>query len=103
MRDAAEEKVAVQRVVIVNRKGMHARASAKFSKLAAAYDAQIEVEHDGITANATSIMDLLMLVAAQGCEVEIKGRGRDASEAVSALASLIADGFGELGHQESNY
>ncbi len=103
MSDAAEGKLAIQRVVIVNRKGMHARASAKFSKLAAAYDAHIEVMHDGITANATSIMDLLMLVAAQGCEVEIRGQGSDAAEAVSALASLIADGFGELGHKDSNY
>ena len=103
MKNTPEQSVATQRVVIVNRKGMHARASAKFSKLAADYDARIEVMHDGITANATSIMDLLMLVAAQGCEVEIKGCGCDAAEAVSALACLIADGFGELGQKDRNY
>ena len=94
---------ATQRVTIVNRKGMHARASAKFAKLSSEYDAIIQVLHDGEIASSRSIMDLLMLVAAQGCEIEIRGTGQDAAKAVTALASLVADGFGELGKKDSNY
>ena len=80
---------------IVNQRGLHARASAKLAKLAAEYDAQVFVSHESETADARSIMDLLMLVAHTGCVVEIKGRGAQADEAVNAIARLIDDGFGE--------
>ncbi|MDP1557132.1 MAG: HPr family phosphocarrier protein [Hyphomonas sp.] len=86
---------AARRATIVNRKGLHARASAKLAKLAAEYDAQVFVTHETETADARSIMDLLMLVAHTGCVVEIKGRGAQADEAVNAIARLIDDGFGE--------
>lgn len=86
---------AARRATIVNRKGLHARASAKLAKLAAEFDAQVFVTHETETADARSIMDLLMLVAHIGCVVEIKGRGAQADEAVNAIARLIDDGFGE--------
>lgn len=83
------------KVTIVNRKGLHARASAKVAKLAAEYDAKIIVRHEGEAADARSIMDLLMLVAHTGCEIELAGTGPQAEEAVEAIAALVADGFGE--------
>lgn len=83
------------RVTIVNRKGLHARASAKLAKLAAEYDAKVIVRHEGEQADARSIMDLLMLVAHTGCEIELSGTGTQAAEAVEAIAALVADGFGE--------
>lgn len=86
---------AIRRTTIVNRKGLHARASAKVAKLAATYDAQVFVSHESETADARSIMDLLMLVAHTGCVVEIKGRGAQADDAVEAIVRLIDDGFGE--------
>jgi phosphocarrier protein len=88
---------AARRATIVNRKGLHARASAKVAKLAAEYDAQVFVSHESETADARSIMDLLMLVAHTGCTVEIKGRGTQADAAVDAIARLIEQGFGEDG------
>lgn len=86
---------AARRATIVNRKGLHARASAKVARLAAEYDAQVFVSHESETADARSIMDLLMLVAHTGCVVEIKGRGAQADAAVDAIAALIEGGFGE--------
>ncbi len=86
---------ATARVTIVNRKGLHARASAKVAKLASEYDAKVIVRHEGEAADARSIMDLLMLVAHTGCEIELAGSGPQASEAVEAIAALVADGFGE--------
>ena len=86
---------AIRRTTIVNRKGLHARASAKVAKLAATYDAQVFISHESETADARSIMDLLMLVAHMGCVVEIKGRGAQADDAVEAIVRLIDDGFGE--------
>ncbi|MEE9379765.1 MAG: HPr family phosphocarrier protein [Hyphomonadaceae bacterium] len=91
---------ASQRVTIINEKGLHARASAKFAKLACTYVAKVEVSHDEVTASARSIMDLLMLTAHMGVEIEIVGKGEDAAEAVTALSSLVASGFGELDEDE---
>ena len=82
MQNAVTE--ARQSVTIVNRKGLHARASAKLSKLANEYESRVVVSHEGQEADARSIMDLLMLVAAQGCEVELAAKGPDAAEAVVA-------------------
>ena len=83
------------RVAIVNRKGLHARASAKLAKLAANYDAKVIVRHEGEAADARSIMDLLMLVAHTGCEIEISANGPQAREAVEAIVGLVSEGFGE--------
>lgn len=87
---------AAQRVTIVNEKGLHARASAKLAKLAGRYESTITVRHEAESASARSIMDLLMLVAHQGCEIELTAEGVDAAEAVTALGALVAEGFGEL-------
>ena len=92
---------ASQRAMIVNRKGLHARASAKLSRLAGEFNSRIIVTHEGETADARSIMDLMMLVAHMGCEVDIRAEGPDAAEAVTAVASLIADGFGEQGDADA--
>ena len=89
-----------RRIRIVNRKGLHARASAKLAKLAVTLPAQVYILRNGETANAHSIMDLLMLAAHQGSEVDIKASGPEAAAAVDAVAALIADGFGE--HDEED-
>ena len=82
-------------VRIVNRKGLHARASAKLARLVATLPVPVFVVRDGDVANAHSIMDLLMLAAHQGSEVTVKACGDDAEAAVDAVVQLIADGFGE--------
>ncbi len=87
--------IAGQRVRIVNLKGLHARASAALSRLAGRYQSRITVSRDGVSADARSIMDLLLLVGSQGAEIEILAEGPDAEAAVTAIASLVADGFGE--------
>lgn len=84
-----------QTVRIVNRKGLHARASAKLAKLAGTLPVPVFVIRDGEVANAHSIMDLLMLAAHQGSEVTVKASGEDAADAVDAIVALISDGFGE--------
>ncbi len=86
-----------RRATVVNRKGLHARASAKVARLAAEFDAEVFVSHEGETADARSIMDLLMLVAHPGCEIEIRARGNQAEAAVEAIAALVSGGFGEDG------
>ena len=85
-----------QRVHIVNKKGLHARASAALSKLAGEYESNVTIHHEGLSASAVSIMDLMMLIAHRGAEIEIRGLGPDAPQAVTAIASLVASGFGEL-------
>ena len=80
---------------ICNTRGLHARASAKFVKLASDFDAEIHVTRDGVTVNALSIMGLLMLGAGNGCSVDITAEGSDADEAVEALSELVATRFGE--------
>ena len=85
----------VRNVTIVNKKGLHARASAKFAKMACTYDAKIEVSREGVAADARSIMDLLMLTAHIGSEIRIEGNGNEAVTAVDALVALVTSGFDE--------
>ena len=80
---------------ICNTRGLHARASAKFVKLASSFESEIHVTRDGSTVNARSIMGLLMLGAGNGCEIEIKAEGVDAPEAVDALTALVNERFDE--------
>ena len=80
---------------ICNSRGLHARASAKFVKLASGFDADIHVTRDGVTVNALSIMGLLMLGAGNGCGIEIAAEGPDASRAIEALKALVARRFDE--------
>lgn len=80
---------------ICNTRGLHARASAKFVKLASGFDAEIHVTRDGVTVNALSIMGLLMLGAGNGCGIEIVAEGPEAGAAVAALADLVGRRFDE--------
>ena len=83
------------RASICNKRGLHARASAKFVKLAETFDADIKVSKGGETVGGTSIMGLMMLAASKGCDVEIAATGRQAQEALDSLQALIEDKFGE--------
>lgn len=87
--------VASRRVTIVNSKGLHARAAARFVKLAAAFNAEITVTKKDISVSGSSIMGLMMLAAAPGCELELEARGPAASAALAALADLIERKFDE--------
>ncbi len=80
---------------IVNKRGLHARASAKFVKLAESFDAEISVTKDGTSVGGTSIMGLMMLAASPGCCISVSAVGPDANEALDALDILVADRFGE--------
>ncbi|AHB47147.1 HPr kinase [Hyphomicrobium nitrativorans NL23] len=82
-------------VTVVNRKGLHARASAKFVKLAESYNATITVTRDGQTVGGTSIMGLMMLAAGPGSTLYINASGAEAPEALEALVNLVETGFGE--------
>ena len=80
---------------ICNARGLHARASAKFVKLASSFDSEIKVSRDGVTVDARSIMGLLMLGAGKGSEVGVVAEGPDAQEAIDALIDLVARRFDE--------
>lgn len=80
---------------ICNQRGLHARASAKFVKLASSFDAEIKVTRDGVTVDARSIMGLLMLGAGNGCQISIAAEGPDAETAVVELKALIDRRFDE--------
>lgn len=82
-------------VEICNQRGLHARASARFVKLAGTFDADVTVRREDQTVAGTSIMGLLVLGAAPGCAIEIAATGPEADRAVSALAELVESGFGE--------
>jgi phosphocarrier protein len=82
-------------VEIVNERGLHARASAKFVKLAGAFDAEVTVSKDGATVDARSIMGLMMLAAGPGCSISIHAEGVQAQAAVDALVRLVANRFEE--------
>jgi phosphocarrier protein HPr len=80
---------------IVNSLGMHARPAAQIVKLAATFNASLELQSDGQTVNGKSIMGVMMLAAEQGATVQIRTEGPDAEAAADAIAALIATGFGE--------
>jgi len=80
---------------IVNKLGLHARASAKLTQLASTFAAEIWLSRSGRRVNAKSIMGVMMLAAGQGTSVAIDAEGADADKAVEALLQLIRDKFGE--------
>jgi len=80
---------------IVNIKGLHARASAKFAETVEQFDARAEVTKDGLSAAGDSIMGLLMLAASKGTIIEVETTGRQAEDLAEALAALVAGKFGE--------
>jgi phosphocarrier protein HPr len=93
---ADEHAVPVARdVEIVNKKGLHARASAKFVQHAETFDAAIIVSHRGETVGGTSIMGLMMLAAGPGSKITIKATGKQAAAAVEDLCALVSSRFGE--------
>jgi phosphocarrier protein len=87
---------AVSRVLpIINQKGLHARASAKFVHTVEKFDAQVRVSRGGETVGGTSIMGLMMLAASPGTSITVEATGRQAAEVVAALEELLATRFGE--------
>ncbi|HEX4741141.1 MAG TPA: HPr family phosphocarrier protein [Caulobacteraceae bacterium] len=87
--------MAERTVEVVNERGLHARASAKFVKLAAGFKSDIQVTRDDQTVDALSIMGLMMLAAGPGSMIRITARGADAEDAASALARLVETKFEE--------
>ncbi len=82
-------------VLITNRRGLHARASAKFVTLAAAQPIEVSVEKDGSRVTGTSIMGLMMLGAAKGDTITISAAGDEAEAVVATMCALVEDKFGE--------
>jgi phosphocarrier protein HPr len=90
-----DAQLLVREFEIVNKRGLHARASAKFVTLVSSFDAAIHVEKDGMEVGGDSIMGLMMLAAAPGCCITVSASGAQAQEALNALEAMIADKFGE--------
>lgn len=80
---------------IVNRRGLHARASAKLVKLVETFDADVVVMKDGQSVGGNSIMGLMMLAASPGCSIRVSATGAEAEDALAAIAELVESGFGE--------
>ncbi|KAF0231655.1 MAG: phosphocarrier [Beijerinckiaceae bacterium] len=89
------EGALVREFPIINRKGLHARASAKFVQCCENFDADVRVTRCGETVGGTSIMGLLTLAAAQGTTVSVSALGAQAKEALDAVEALLANRFGE--------
>lgn len=85
----------IRELRIVNEKGLHARASAKFVEVVERFDAEAEVLKDGMSVSGDSIMGLLMLAASRGTSIQVTVRGAEADALVTALETLVADRFGE--------
>ncbi|HEV7718819.1 MAG TPA: HPr family phosphocarrier protein [Arsenicitalea sp.] len=84
-----------QQLTICNRKGLHARASARFVRTAECFDAEISVIRDGVTVNGNSIMGLMMLGAGPGSTILVQATGKQAREALEAIVELVNSGFDE--------
>jgi len=84
-----------QEIEIINRLGLHARASAKLTQLAGSYASEVWMSRDGRRVNAKSIMGVMMLAAAKGTSIEFEIDGTDEKEAMDAILELINDKFGE--------
>lgn len=82
-------------LTIVNRRGLHARASAKLVKLVETFEADVEVSRDGQTVGGTSIMGLMMLAASTGSSIKVRISGEQAEPALEAITDLVESGFGE--------
>ncbi|MBM3568789.1 MAG: HPr family phosphocarrier protein [Alphaproteobacteria bacterium] len=91
----AAEPGRARELTIRNRRGLHARAAARFVKTAAAFAAEIKVAKDGIEVSGTSIMGLMMLAAAQGATIQVSASGREAAQALEALTKLLERRFDE--------
>lgn len=85
----------VREFEIINQRGLHARASAKFVQTVSGFQADIRVEKDGVSVGGTSIMGLMMLAASPGCFIRVTAEGPEAGQAIEALGALIGARFGE--------
>jgi phosphocarrier protein len=95
MMEAPAPGVLSRDIEIVNKRGLHARAAARFVQLAEKFEAEVTVSKDATAVGGTSIMGLMMLAAGIGSVIRIAGQGEQAEEAVAALCALVADRFGE--------
>jgi len=93
----ANVPVQTRNVTVSNKRGLHARAAAKFVMLAERFDSSVDVIRDGQSVSARSIMGLMMLGAGKGAVIELRAEGWDAKEALDALAALVESGFDEQG------
>lgn len=84
-----------QEFTIINKLGLHARASALFVKTAMPFVSEIKVARDDVEINGKSIMGIMMLAAAKGSKVRLRIEGNDEAEAMAALGELVKNGFGE--------
>jgi phosphocarrier protein HPr len=91
----ADASVLRRTLLIVNKRGLHARAAAKFVTLAERFGASVDVEKDGQSVSARSIMGLMMLGAGKGASITLRAEGWDAKEALEALSALVEAGFHE--------
>ena len=82
-------------LTIINEKGLHARASAKFVETVESFDADATVSKDGMDVGGDSIMGLMMLAASKGCEITVETSGNQATELSDAIKALVGDYFGE--------
>ena len=89
------DQTVIRHLDIINIKGLHARASARFVEVVEAHDARATVRRDGLSAAGDSIMGLLMLAASMGTSIEVETSGPEAEKLADALAALVADRFGE--------
>ncbi len=85
----------VRELEITNRRGLHARASAKFVKCVEQFEADVTVSHDGQSVPGTSILGLMMLAASTGTTIKVAAKGKQAKAALDAITALLADRFGE--------
>ena len=92
---AGSDRALAQQLTIVNRKGLHARASARFVRTAECFDAEVKVTREGSTVNGNSIMGLMMLGAAMGTSISVAASGPQAEAAMQALNHLVASKFDE--------
>jgi len=92
---SANKRDIVREFPIVNQRGLHARASAKFVQVASGFDASVQVEKDGVTVGGTSIMGLMMLAASPGYSIRVTASGPEAEQVIDALEQLVASRFGE--------
>jgi phosphocarrier protein HPr len=89
-------RAVVRELCICNKRGLHARASAKFVQTVEKFDAEVRVTRAGETVGGTSIMGLMMLAAAPGTTITVEASGPEAAQVVEALAALIESRFGEI-------
>ena len=87
--------ISARKFTILNDKGLHARASAKFVEVVENFKSEVIVEKDGLEASGSSIMGLLMLAASKGSTIKVSSNGVDAEEVILALDNLVRSNFGE--------